>query len=809
MSAENSLLQDMALGSGSIASTSLTPDLLSGSPSLVPSLFFAPPFTSKKEDPTGSFSARLHPSLGIEGAGSKRLSPKTGPKRLQAPKIDPFEDSLKSTRVVNVASNKVDTGVPAGPTKARRAIARTTCDAHTREAIFDYVPEAREDKIVFRWCVYALWTTWRDRTTKRRVLHHEILDWIGCHRFDTGVQTLSYIRDRLPIDVSDTWAPDSHTRQIKDDGLPDKLWGVVQKDLETAPGDYERRVYVLSGERYGRADAAQIRRNVRTELKDITALSPTAERIAEYMNSLPPENFSRFDDRIEDALEHLQRMDIDVSISAQEKATLRRLTGCTKETDGTLTGDVSRYKARVRFKKRRLADQLRNRYRSILHTIYDQHKPYYCYSRRERTDRIFSYTDSALLLPSELREILCEGLYDVDLKSAHLYIAAWLWDSETALDILTDDGKVDTSYDVWVDLMDHCRPLFEAQGLEVPKKGDSLYDTVKGGMKIMLYSTVYGMPASSIQAEVTKALKPILGPDVGAHLREHELIAELLDARDEKLQALQPGDVLEGPTGITIRVEVSLGKENDNYNDSGEVGPKSALASLAQSYEQELMSVLIGVAQERPRFKPLLWLHDGAACTIRYKNATRKAIDEKLLAKRKELTALACKDTLLPALFTIDEIERPDELPATVDDRIAASDGGVVRLKEGEMAVQVQEDGQEGQEQTGLLIQHEHDLYRIADTYIRITDEGYDITTDPYPEEKIWQTNSSNPATTHQTTTEDITAHGDIEADSEAPTTPVPGAETTSRDAASSPVSDTSTQSAPDALANFYTTIVT
>jgi hypothetical protein len=137
-------------------------------------------------------------------------------------------------------------------------------------------------------------------------------------------------------------------------------------------------------------------------------------------------------------------------------------------------------------------------------------------------------------------------------------------------------------------------------------------------MKIMVYSTVYGMPASSIQTNVTKTLKPILGPEVGKHLKKHAVITQLIDARDEQLKGLKPGETIEAPTSIEIEVEVSL--EEEKEDDCHKVGPRSALATQAQSYEQELMSVLIDVAREREDFRPLLWLHDGAECVARRPN---------------------------------------------------------------------------------------------------------------------------------------------------------------------------------------------
>ncbi len=734
----------------------------------------------------------------MEGGVSLGWSSDTVEPQTLSAKVDTL---LSSEQVGNGVSNQVDTA-PEPPVIVRRALKRQTCERSTIEAIYEHVPEAKNDKAFFRWVVYALWTSWRDKTTLRRVIHHKIMDWIGAYRFDSGEAVLQYIQKRLPIEFSDDYAEGSHTRQILDDGLPEELWKVVKMDLNMSPADYGTRVYVLSGRVLTKNDAVEIRKQLREEVARMKMPSETSRRIQETLNDLPPRRFNRFQDRIGRALEYVDRMEIDVGISPLEKAKIRGYTGCEKDDDsGELTGNVDRYKARVRHEKRKKSEQQRNEYKRILHCIAHQHKPFYKPSRQERTDRVFSNNDSALLLPSEVRDTLCEGLCDVDLKSAHLYIAAWLWGAEEALEQLTQEG-----YSIWEDLMEHCRPLFEKQGLDVPEKGTDLYGEVKAGMKIMVYSTVYGMGAPSIQAEVTKSLQHILGSDVGDHLTSHPVINNIREKRDEVLAGLEPGDVLETPSGIDVVVEVGLEQEKDK--DCQKVGPRSALASQAQAYEQELMSVLLGVADDRRRFKLMLWLHDGAVCKARYPNAVKGDVNEALEEKRRELTEFAGKDTLLPALFEVEEIEAPELPPKTVDDRIVSAGGCVLRLKEGETAVRVDSDtGEElGPAVSEMLLKHEHELYKIAGEYIRITGDGYTIESDPYPEEKLWQPlteeDDNSPSSTNSTETQDQKDQNQNENQNQRRSRPetAPGAESRSKEEPPpSRGSDTSTTSASPA----------
>jgi hypothetical protein len=278
-------------------------------------------------------------------------------------------------------------------------------------------------------------------------------------------------------------------------------------------------------------------------------------------------------------------------------------------------------------------------------------------------------------------------------------------------------------------------------------------------------------------------------------LREHDVISGIMQKRDEILEGLGPGDTLEAPSGIEIKVEVGLDNEGEDDYDHL-VGPKSAVATQAQAYEQELMSVLLDVAEERDRFNILLWLHDGTACSARYPNAVESAVNEALQAKRRELTAFAGKDTLLPAIFEVEEIEAPDLPPKDVHERVENAGGGVVRLKDGETVVRVDPETGEELEPVGdqMLLKREHALYKVANTYVRITDDGYSIESDPFPEDQLWQKLDSS---TSSTSSNETTNRNESQSPEERQDTceTAPGAESPSKEA-SSPDSDTSTTGA-------------
>jgi hypothetical protein len=529
---------------------------------------------------------------------------------------------------------------------ARQALARITCDEATREAIFEHVPQAGEDKTLFRFAVYALWATWRDEGTNLRVIDKRVLAWIGETNSElcgangevVGDRVLKHVARFLPIDYVE-WIPKRRARLLKDDGLPPKLWKTVQADLSRPVGSYDRRVYVLSGKAYDdHVSPYKLRDAHEMGAQEAEALapSPLALHNMRRLNDRPGNTFASMRRRMDDAYAYVRHMHIPVKLSAKTKARLSE----------------SEQEAR----RAKVARQLRTSYLACLRSIEDQPQPFYAPSRKGKTDRLFGYNTSVLQLPKAVRRILCRGWYEVDLKSAHLLIAAWLWDAESALAKLTTDG-----YSVWTDLIEHCKPLFDERNLDVPSKGTDLYEVVKGALKVAVYSTVYGMRAPAVQAGLTRRLKGILGPTVGAHIRTHTIISELLQKREARLRRMQVGDRLEGPTGIEIVIEVNY---DDESGSDDFVGPRSAMATLAQSYEQALMGVILDLEEERSekksnRFRVCLWLHDGAYVKMRSVHARMKDLQRRLDAKAKELARFAGKVTALPAFFETEKITAP------------------------------------------------------------------------------------------------------------------------------------------------------
>jgi len=490
-----------------------------------------------------------------------------------------------------------------------KGLKRLTCERATRKAILEQVPQAQEDRVLFRYVVYALWTTWRDGDTDLRVISAHVLHWIGHHRFWSGIEVIRHIEGYLDDFAWIAEIPKERARLIEHDGLPEELHEVVREDLRTSTAEYSDRVKVLEGTTFQKKNGPT---NERSELKDHLpdadeASSKTSRFIWRHMNDRGPRHFVRMKKHLPEAHAALDQSDY--------------------------------------------APENRRQYRIYLRAIQDQPKPFYKYSSNGRTDRIFSLNHSVLRLPKKLRYILCQGLYDVDLESAHLKIAAWLWDAHEVLEKLVADG-----FSIWESLMRHFQPLFRKQDYQVPEPGTDKFACVKGPLKRALYSTVYGKPAANVQGMVTRQLSPLLGDKVGEHFRSHPIIHNLLERRDEKLKELEVGQTVRGPTGSKIVVQETLEEEGDG------IGPKSALAFLAQSYEQELMRVILDFEKKfsSPHFKTILWIHDGAYVKLRSTRGRKKDLNRCLRERSEELAEFAEKDTPLPASFDVEEVTPPD-----------------------------------------------------------------------------------------------------------------------------------------------------
>ncbi|HEX8385159.1 MAG TPA: hypothetical protein VF576_03190 [Rubricoccaceae bacterium] len=475
-----------------------------------------------------------------------------------------------------------------------------TCDAATREALLAVLPGAAADPVLFRYAVLALWTTWRDRETGLRVIGQGELEWVGGRPFGGGywgIDVVEMIERRLPTFEWVDYTLGGHCRLIKDDGLPAGLHGVVRADLAVGTEDHGRRVSVLTGRSYDKNEATRTRAEYRAECDALDAPSPTSRWVQRTLNDRAPNVSARIAGRVPEARSYVERMEIDVEL---------------KRTKGETAAALEAREGEVR-------EGVRQAYLATLRAIEDQHQPFYRFSRRGRTDRVFAHNPSALSLPADVRRVLYDGFVSLDLKSAHLFIAAALWGVDDVTETLTQEG-----YSVWADLLGHL-------GLGHLDPGSDDFAEAKGALKRATYSVIYGMEERAVVWTFTRAARRLLGPGGGRRLTDHWLIRRLLDARDEKLAALVPGAVLETATGIRVAV-------------GDDVDAKSAMATVAQSYEQALMAIVLEYERDHhaeanpPTFHVALWIHDG--CYVRVSRSERehvKRLRERLERRAEEL----------------------------------------------------------------------------------------------------------------------------------------------------------------------------
>lgn len=453
--------------------------------------------------------------------------------------------------------------------------------------------------MLFRYAVLALWTTWRDHETGLRVIGQPELEWVGGAPFGGeywAINVIAKIERRLPGFEWQDYELGYRCRLITADGLPDALHAVVRADLSLATDEFEQRVGVLSGRPHSKNDATQLRAEYRAECDAMDGPSERSRWIQRTFNGRPPNVSSKILRRVAEARAYVEQMEVAVSLKRKRS-----------ESDEALAE-----------REDEVREGVRTAYLATLRAIEDQHQPFVRFSARGRTDRVFAHNPSALSLPADVRRILYRGFLSVDLKSAHLFIAAALWKVDDVLETLTRDD-----YSVWADLLDHV-------GLGHLAPGTADYEEAKGALKTATYSVIYGMEARAVEWTYTKAARRLAGPYAGRLLTGHWLIRKLLDARDERLAALTDGTVLDTPTGIRVVV-------------GGDVDAKSAMATVAQAYEQELMAVVLEYERDHhakanpPSFHVGLWIHDGCYAWVtrserRHVEALRARLAERAAA---------------------------------------------------------------------------------------------------------------------------------------------------------------------------------
>jgi hypothetical protein len=506
-----------------------------------------------------------------------------------------------------------------------------TIGRETWEKIVRHHSDFNTTAAVRRYVKAVVFNTWMDRDTGLPLVPWQMLEWVIGERFTAnggnwhggGEAVLAWLHDQTSLGPSgegpaidwNDYRANERCRTIETIGLHPGILKAIEEDVPADPD----RVYVQTGNPLHENHGYKVRTKWEEQLKDEVedAPSETAARVLRHMNGQNSKTTSKITDHVPEALRHVHRRSYEVDLTWDRRMHFQ--------------ANMNRVE-RIRGYQRRFD-------REVVKGITHQHKPFYRFSPKGRTDRIFSANHSVLILPSGVRKVLCQDFHEIDLKSAHLMIAAWLWGADRAKAKLRRED-----YSVWDDLYRHYGPLITERFGTPDGLPDSEWSNFKGALKGALYSVVFGMNEANVKGNLTHELKPLLGEEAGVHFGRHELIRDLLDARQKQFIQIQRQEGMKAARGrwIDLRSRIKVAQREGRSNVMQAAAAK-VLGTVAQSYEIELMSVLVDLEQERESrdarnyFKVAFWLHDGAYVQARSISARMKDLDERLEQKAKKL----------------------------------------------------------------------------------------------------------------------------------------------------------------------------
>ncbi len=505
-----------------------------------------------------------------------------------------------------------------------------TIGRETWEKIVRHHSDFDTTAAVRRYVKAVVFNTWPDRDTGLPLVPWQMLEYIIGEKFVTnggdwpggGEAVLAWLHDQTSLGPSgegpaidwNDYKAKERCRTIETIGLHRAALKAIEEDVPTDPD----RVYVQTGDLLHENHGYKVRTKWEERLEDEAedAPSETAARVLRHMNGQNSKTTSKITDHVPEALRYVQRRSYEVDLT---------------------WGRRMHFQAQMN-QVERIRGYQRRFDREVVKSIAHQHKPFYRFSPNGHTDRIFSANHSALILPSDVRKVLCQDYHEIDLKSAHLMIAAWLWGADRAKAKLKRED-----YSVWDDLERHYGPLIAERFGTPDGLPDSEWSNFKGALKGALYSVVFGMNEANVKGNLTRELKPLLGEEAGAHFGRHELIRDLLDARQEQFIQIQRQGGMKAAGGRRIDLESRISvAQREGRSNVMQAAAAKVLGTVAQSYEMELMSVLVDYEQDlqdtSKRFKVAFWLHDGAYVQIpRSIGARMKDLNERLEQKADDL----------------------------------------------------------------------------------------------------------------------------------------------------------------------------
>lgn len=204
-------------------------------------------------------------------------------------------------------------------------------------------------------------------------------------------------------------------------------------------------------------------------------------------------------------------------------------------------------------------------------------------------------------IPKKMRRALKPNWIELDLSQAHLAIAAGEWDLTQIQHALRESHK-EGNQSIWRDFYDFTG--CEAHGISPT--------VAKSGFKNALYALLYGASPNNIYEAIKESYQDETSsptrdlPDsVLDEFGNHWIINRLYGARERRIDELRDRGVVEDVFGRKLR-----------YDPSEHEDIRSVMSKLAQSVELKLLEPVVDevvdeAKRENPRFKVLLWQHDG------------------------------------------------------------------------------------------------------------------------------------------------------------------------------------------------------
>ena len=260
-----------------------------------------------------------------------------------------------------------------------------------------------------------------------------------------------------------------------------------------------------------------------------------------------------------------------------------------------------------------------------LSTIWACPAPRYVHTGLTGTARIFAIEPSLAGINKELRRILLQDWIELDLRQAHLAIVSVNWD------IPGLEAFLDSDQDFWRDVYEHTGA--ESAGYR--------FEPIKAAIKATTYTIVFGGGATMQLRSFVNAYHDARSDDdlrvvdtwLLERMREHPLVARVLDARKRRLRETRDRDTMTDVFGrklyrVHYRSRGWVELYPGTYQEVNFPGNLGLLSRIVQSRELHLLLPALELAEhqlslENPRHWIGLWQHDGFSIKVREKKPVR------------------------------------------------------------------------------------------------------------------------------------------------------------------------------------------